>query len=90
MLTVLAHRPAHLRGTVAGHRTHRPALIDQPWPAHDPAALVTDEVEIVVQVNGKLRGKLSVARDATKDDVEKAALAEANVVKHIEGKPSAR
>ncbi len=39
-----------------------------------------------VQVNGKLRGKISVARDAAKDEVEKLALAEPNVARHLEGK----
>ncbi len=86
MLTVLSPIAPHICEELWQATGHTGLLIDQPWPAHDPAALVTDEVEIVVQVNGKLRGKLSVARDATKDDVEKAALAEANVVKHIEGK----
>ena len=38
-------------------------LLDQPWPQADSAALVRDEIELIVQVNGKLRGKISVARD---------------------------
>jgi len=86
MLAVLSPIAPHVCEELWQALGHKGLLLDQPWPAHDPAALVTDEVEIVVQVNGKLRGKLCVARDAGKDDVEKAALAEANVVKHIEGK----
>jgi leucyl-tRNA synthetase len=57
------------------------------WPALDESALVTDSIELVIQVNGKLRGKIDVAPDAAKDAVEAAALADANVQKHMEGKP---
>ena len=76
-------KPAAVICEVMGHDT---LLLHQPWPIHDPAALVTDAVEVVVQVNGKLRGKINVPRDATKEALERAALAEVNVVKHISGK----
>lgn len=46
-----------------------------------------DSIELVVQVNGKLRGKISVAPDASRETAEAAALADANVQKHLEGKP---
>ncbi|MFX4227906.1 MAG: hypothetical protein ACFHHU_08515 [Porticoccaceae bacterium] len=49
------------------------------------SALVQDSVEYVVQVNGKLRGKVKVAADAPKDEVEAAALAEENVKRFTEG-----
>ncbi len=49
-------------------------LIDQPWPAVDPAALVQDTIELVVQVNGKLRGHVQVAAGASREEVEAAAL----------------
>ena len=58
-----------------------------PWPAIDPAALVQDEIELMLQVNGKLRGSITVARDADKDTVEQLALANPNVQKFTEGKP---
>lgn len=61
-------------------------IVDQPWPKFDEAALVKDEVTIVMQVNGKLRGKIEVAADASKADIEALALADENVSKHIEGK----
>ena len=86
LLTVLSPIAPHICEELWQRIGHEKLLIDQPWPAHDPAALVTDEVEIVVQVCGKLRGKVSVPRDASKEDLERAALADANVVKHIEGK----
>ncbi len=56
------------------------------WPSYDPDALVRDEVIVVVQVNGKLRAKLSVPASAANEEVETLALAEENVQKHIEGK----
>lgn len=58
----------------------------QLWPAYDEKALVRDEVEVVVQVNGKVRGRVTVAADASKDEVEKIALEQENVTKHTEGK----
>ncbi|WP_395375013.1 leucine--tRNA ligase [Marinicella sp. W31] len=61
-------------------------LIDQSWPKVDPRALVQDEIEMVVQVNGKLRARLSVAADMAKEAIEALALADARVQKHIEGK----
>jgi leucyl-tRNA synthetase len=53
----------------------------------DPAALVEDEVEIVFQVNGKLRDKAVVPVGAAKEEVEKIALASARVQEFMEGKP---
>jgi len=58
----------------------------QPWPVWDPAALARDEVTVVVQVNGKLRGKLMVPADASEETVRQAALADENVARHLEGK----
>ncbi len=61
------------------------AAVDQPWPVVDEAALVRDQVELVLQVNGKLRGRLSMAADAPEADIREAALADANVQRFIEG-----
>ncbi len=61
-------------------------LWQQRWPQSDPAALVQTEIEMMVQVNGKLRDKITVAADAPKDAVEAAALATAGAVKFMEGK----
>jgi len=65
---------------------HKSALIDQRWPKFDESALELDLIEIVVQVNGKLRGRVSVAADAAKDVVEAAALADENVQRFIADK----
>jgi leucyl-tRNA synthetase len=56
------------------------------WPVWDESALVTDTILIVVQVNGKVRGKVTVSADAAKEAVEEAALADANVARFIDGK----
>ncbi|WP_444996911.1 leucine--tRNA ligase [Aliikangiella sp. IMCC44359] len=61
-------------------------IADEPWPQVNQAALVKDEILIILQVNGKLRGKISVANGATKDEIEALAMQDENVSKHIEGK----
>jgi leucyl-tRNA synthetase len=61
------------------------SLLDAPWPKVDPAALAQDEIELVLQVNGKLRGKLTVPADADSKAIEAAARASAEVAKHSAG-----
>ncbi|SEI01333.1 leucyl-tRNA synthetase [Rheinheimera pacifica] len=56
-----------------------------PWPVADETAMVEDEKLVVVQVNGKVRGKVTVAADATEDTVLTAAKADDNVGRHLEG-----
>lgn len=63
-------------------------LSDSVWPAYDPAALIEDEVEIVFQVNGKLRDKARVPVQAGKAEIEAIALASARVQEFMEGKPA--
>jgi leucyl-tRNA synthetase len=63
-------------------------LSDETWPTYDPAALIEDEVEVVFQVNGKLRDKARVPIQATKEEIEKIALASARVQEFMEGKPA--
>jgi len=60
-------------------------LLSAPWPGVDEAALVQDEVELVLQVNGKLRGNIRVARTADRAAIEREALANPNALKHIAG-----
>ena len=62
-------------------------LIDAPWPQVDAAALVQEEIELVLQVNGKLRGKLVVPASADRDAIEAAARASPEVAKHAGGAP---
>ena len=51
----------------------------QPWPVHDESLLVENEVELAVQVNGKVRERLVISKEATKEEIEKAALASAKI-----------
>ncbi|MBS0173754.1 MAG: leucine--tRNA ligase, partial [Nitrospira sp.] len=60
-------------------------LSDQPWPQADESAMTQDEVKLIVQVNGKLRGQINVAKDAGKETIEQAALNNEHVQKFIEG-----
>ena len=55
------------------------SIFEQSWPTHDPARLVLDEILVVVQINGKVRAKLSVAASASEEEVKDAAMADANV-----------
>ena len=65
---------------------HDKSLAYEPWPKFDPAALVEDEIEIPVQVMGKLRGRVMVPVAATPAEMEAAAKANADVAKFLEGK----
>jgi len=65
-------------------------LLDAPWPAVDAAALVQDELSLVLQINGKLRGSVTVPASADKAAIEAAALAalaDPELAKFTEGKP---
>jgi leucyl-tRNA synthetase len=66
---------------------HRDAVVDARWPSVDPDTLVRTTIEVVVQVNGKLRGRISVPADADEAHVRAVALADPNVQRFVEGKP---
>ncbi|MGG5305058.1 leucine-tRNA ligase [Enterococcus pernyi] len=57
-----------------------------PWPTYDEAALIEDEVEVVFQINGKVRAKASVARDLSKEELEKTAMDDESIKEQLEGK----
>jgi leucyl-tRNA synthetase len=81
MLSPIVPHAAHALWKELGHDD---LLLSRAWPKPDPAALVQDSIEIVVQVNGKLRGRVNVAASAAEAEVREAALAE--VQKWLEGK----
>ncbi|MGC6483558.1 MAG: leucine--tRNA ligase [Synechococcus sp.] len=62
----------------------------QPWPIHDPAALVKDTIEVVIQVKGKVRGSMQVPANADQASLEQLALASDVAVKWLEGQPPRR
>jgi leucyl-tRNA synthetase len=72
---------------VAGSAASAPTSSAQ-WPEVSEAALKQDEIELMLQVNGKLRGSLEVAADAAKADIEALALASEAAQKFMEGKPA--
>lgn len=65
---------------------HNNTIAYEAWPAYDEAKLVEDEVEIVIQVNGKVRTKLHVPADATKEQLEQLAMEDEKIKEQIEGK----
>ncbi len=64
---------------------HTTSVFDSGWPSYDPAMLVDDEVDLVVQVNGKMRGKVRIAADATQEMALAAALADAQIARFVTG-----
>jgi leucyl-tRNA synthetase len=72
---------------VLGRAGRRGLVAERPWPAFDPALTVDDEFTYPVQINGKKRGDLTIARDADQAAVEKAVLELDVVQKALDGKP---
>jgi leucyl-tRNA synthetase len=70
-----------------GYATKQGNIVDARWPEVDAAALVQDEIELMLQVNGKLRGRITVAATAGESVIDAAARAHAEVAKYAEGKP---
>jgi leucyl-tRNA synthetase len=62
-------------------------LAYEPWPAFDPALVIDDVIEMGVQVNGKLRGVIQIAREAAEDAARALAMADPKIKAHVEGKP---
>jgi leucyl-tRNA synthetase len=83
-LSPIVPHVCHTLWQALGHDT---AMINERWPAPDPAALVQDAVEIVVQVNGKLRGHVSIPVQADETAAREAALADERVQKFVADKP---
>jgi leucyl-tRNA synthetase len=76
----------HITHTLWAALGHQQAVIDSSWPAVDEAALVQASIALVVQVNGKVRGRINVAADAAQDVIEAAVMNEDNVQKFIADK----
>ncbi len=76
----------HLAEELWEHLGEQGPVLDQPWPIYRPELAHEDEVEIPVQVNGKMRGKIKVSKGSTQDALEQAARADDNVARHLDGK----
>ncbi len=86
LLLVLAPFAPHLAEELWMRLRGQSVIAGETWPEYDPAVLVVDEVEYPVQVNGKLRDKITVSKDAPTSDIEAAALALPKVAEHTAGK----
>ena len=86
MVPLLAPLAPHICEELWKRMGHDGAVALTDWPTHDPAMLVEDTVECPVQVNGKLRGKVSVPADADDATIEAEARKDPNVAEHMAGK----
>ena len=84
VLSPVVPHACHALWRELGHDT---AVVDERWPAVDPQALARESIEVVVQVNGRLRGRVTVPVDAGEELVREVALADANVQRFVEGRP---
>ena len=82
MLSPIIPHMTHALWQQLGHDT---AIIDEAWPSVDEAALVQNNIEMIVQVNGKVRGKIQVSVDADDDTIKTAALTNENVQRFTDG-----
>ena len=82
---VLCPFAPHLANELAEELGHEGFIEASTWPKHDEALAKDDEVEVAVQVNGKLRGSVTISADASEEDVVAAAKVEQNVAKYLEG-----
>ena len=85
LLALLGPITPHLAEELWQQIGHNSLLVNQPWPKYAEEAMVKDVVTIVIQVNGKVRSRMDVPANASKETLEQLALAEENVAKHIEG-----
>ena len=83
---LLAPMMPHLAETCWQRLGHSTLVVEHPWPQADPALLQEQTVTIAVQVNGKRRGELTISPEATKQDIEAAALSLDNIKRAVEGK----
>ncbi|RYD22842.1 MAG: leucine--tRNA ligase, partial [Verrucomicrobiaceae bacterium] len=85
-LAVLDPFAPHLAEEINSRLGGTTMLSETAWPAYDEAALVRNEIELVVQVNGKLRDRLMVSKDVDEEGAKAAAFASPRVNEHLEGK----
>ena len=86
VVLMLAPITPHICHALWSQLGHQQAVIDAQWPEVDEAALKQDKIELMIQVNGKLRSKLMVDIDAQQNAIEALAIADENVQRYIDGK----
>ena len=85
-LLLLAPFAPHIAEELWEATGHKGSLAFEPWPSFDDAKTIEDRVEIVLQVNGKVRGKLEVPQGTNEQEIERLARLDANILRHLEGK----
>ena len=85
VLTLLAPITPHVCEELWEDLGHARSIDQEPWPVWKEDALQRDVLTVVIQINGKLRGKIEVPSSASKEEVEQLALTEQNIVRHLEG-----
>ncbi|MFT5506373.1 MAG: leucyl-tRNA synthetase, partial [Gammaproteobacteria bacterium] len=86
MILMLAPIVPHICHQLWRNLGYKGLLLDAPWPKIDESALVQDTLELVVQVNGKLRGKIQIAANASQQDCQLLALQNEQVIRFLDGK----
>jgi len=86
MIVMLAPFVPHVANELWQQLGHRETLDAVPWPTYSEAALTEEQLLIVVQVNGKMRGKFSVPAEANQERIQTLALADPKILGFLEGK----
>lgn len=90
LVRVLAPFAPHLGEELWRRLGHAESVFDVPWPSYDPDMAREEEIEVPVQVNGKVRARLRVPADVSQEELEKQALSHPNVQKYLGGRPPKR
>jgi leucyl-tRNA synthetase len=90
LVLLVAPFAPHMAEELWGRLGHSSSLAYEPWPSYDAAKTMESHVEIVLQVNGKVRSRVSVPFNTIERDLETIALSDTNVKRHLDGKKIAR
>jgi len=86
LILLLSPFAPHIAEELWSRAGYQPSVGDQTWPSYDPDLVRDETVEIGVQINGKVRGRITVARDASEQEALALATSDANVAAHLSGK----
>jgi leucyl-tRNA synthetase len=85
LILMLSPYAPHLAEELWEKAGHKPSVANEKWPAYDEALTVDDEIQIVCQINGKVRARLMLSKDSTKEQIIAAAKDNENVKKYLDG-----
>ena len=86
LVQLLAPFAPHMGEELWARLGHADSIAYHPWPEYDEALIIDQTVTYAIQVNGKMRGQIDLAKDLAKDDALASARANENVARHLEGK----